>query len=394
MNAKTPCTHWVLGLLLTALSSLTWSQNANDEQALEAELIGLKQILKQVEADQSNIRADQQAQNRAIRALDEKIARIVKRLRHAEKEALSARTQTEMLRQHQVSLEEQRDDKKQLIKEHVLAASRLGKNGMLRVLLNQEDPNRVSRMSHYYRYLSEARLEQIAEFEALLTALNENEALLTQELQALQAASSTITQESDALKVSRTELATSEAVLRAAYATTEDQRKALKTNESNLIALLEQIRRNTLELPNAIDFESMLSRKGRLDLPIPGGIRHRFGERRLNGRVRWDGLMIDAPNGTKVKAIHYGRVVFADWLRGFGLLLILRHSDGFMSLYGHNQVLYPEVGDWVVAGQAVAEVGQSGGQAQSGSYFEIRDQGKPVDPLLWCRTNVQLKRKS
>ena len=119
----------------------------------------------------------------------------------------------------------------------------------------------------------------------------------------------------------------------------------------------------------------MLSRKGRLDLPIPGGIRHRFGERRLNGRVRWDGLMIDAPNGTKVKAIHYGRVVFADWLRGFGLLLILRHSDGFMSLYGHNQVLYPEVGDWVVAGQAVAEVGQSGGQAQSGSYFEIRDQG-------------------
>jgi septal ring factor EnvC (AmiA/AmiB activator) len=138
----------------------------------------------------------------------------------------------------------------------------------------------------------------------------------------------------------------------------------------------------------------MVSRRGQLDLPISGDIRHRFGERKLNGRVRWDGLMIEAPSGTKVKAIHYGRVVFADWLRGFGLLIILRHSDGFMSLYGHNQVLYPEVGDWVVAGQTISEVGQSGGQAQSGSYFEIRDQGAPVDPLLWCRTNVELDRTS
>ena len=393
MAPKATRTLWVL-LLIVTLSQLARGEAADNEQALEAELMDLKKDLQQVESDQSSIRADQQAQNRALRALDKKIARIVKRLRQAEKSALSAQTQTKMLQQHKASLEIQRDQKKALIKEHVLAASRLGKNGMLRVLLNQEDPNRVSRMSQYYRYLSEARLEQVAEFEAVLTALNDNEALLAQELQTLQAASSTIILESDALKVGRAELANSEAALRAAYATAEDQRKALKLNESNLIALLEQIRRNTLELPNTVDFESMVSRRGQLDLPISGDIRHRFGERKLNGRVRWDGLMIEAPSGTKVKAIHYGRVVFADWLRGFGLLIILRHSDGFMSLYGHNQVLYPEVGDWVVAGQTISEVGQSGGQAQSGSYFEIRDQGAPVDPLLWCRTNVELDRTS
>ena len=393
MMPKAIRTLWVLVFIAT-LSQLARGEAVDNEQALEAELIDLKKNLQQVESDQSSIRADQQVQNRAIRALDEKIARIVKRLRQAEKAALAAHTQTEMLQQHKASLEIQRDQKKALIKEHVLAASRLGKNGMLRVLLNQEDPNQVSRMAQYYRYLASARLEQVAEFEAVLTALNDNEALLAQELQTLQAASSTIILESDALKVGRAELANSEAALRAAFATAEDQRKALKLNESNLIALLEQIRRNTLELPNTVDFESMVSRRGQLDLPISGDIRHRFGERKLNCRVRWDGLMIEAPSGTKVKAIHYGRVVFADWLRGFGLLIILRHSDGFMSLYGHNQVLYPEVGDWVVAGQTISEVGQSGGQAQSGSYFEIRDQGAPVDPLLWCRTNVELDRTS
>lgn len=394
MTLNSVRTLWLLGLLSATLSHLLWADTADQEQALEAELTALKKSLQQVESDQSSIRADQQAQNRVLRALDEKIARIVKRLRQGEKAALSAQTQTEMLRQHKVSLEDQRDQKKALLKEHVLAASRLGNNGLLRVLLNQEDPNQVSRMSQYYRYLSEARLEQVAEFEAVLTALKDNKAQLDKELQTLQVASNTILLESDALKVGRAELATSQATLRAAYATGEDQRAALKLNESSLVALLEQIRRNTLERPNAVDFESMLSRRGQLDLPIPGDIRHRFGERKLNGRVRWDGLMIEAPSGTKVKAIHYGRVVFADWLRGFGLLIILRHSDGFMSLYGHNQVLYPEVGDWVVAGQTIAEVGQSGGQAQSGSYFEIRDQGAPVDPLLWCRTNVQLDRTS
>ncbi|MDA0827616.1 MAG: peptidoglycan DD-metalloendopeptidase family protein, partial [Proteobacteria bacterium] len=354
MMPKAIRTLWVLVFIAT-LSQLARGEAVDNEQALEAELIDLKKNLQQVESDQSSIRADQQVQNRAIRALDEKIARIVKRLRQAEKAALAAQTQTEMLQQHKASLEIQRDQKKALIKEHVLAASRLGKNGMLRVLLNQEDPNQVSRMAQYYRYLASARLEQVAEFEAVLTALNDNEALLAQELQTLQAASSTIILESDALKVGRAELANSEAALRAAFATAEDQRKALKLNESNLIALLEQIRRNTLELPNTVDFESMVSRRGQLDLPISGDIRHRFGERKLNGRVRWDGLMIEAPSGTKVKAIHYGRVVFADWLRGFGLLIILRHSDGFMSLYGHNQVLYPEVGDWVVAGQTISE---------------------------------------
>ena len=99
--------------------------------------------------------------------------------------------------------------------------------------------------------------------------------------------------------------------------------------------------------------------------------------------------MIEAPEGEPVHAVHYGRVVFSDWLRGFGLLLIINHGEGYMSLYGHNQVLYRETGEWVTAGETIATVGDTGGQNRSGLYFEIRVAGKTADPQLWCRARSE-----
>ena len=101
--------------------------------------------------------------------------------------------------------------------------------------------------------------------------------------------------------------------------------------------------------------------------------------------MRWEGLMIPAAEGTQVEAIHHGRVVFADWFRGSDLLLILDHGDGYMSLYGHNQSLLREVGEWVAVGDAIATVGNSGGRQRSALYFEVRKNGKPTDPRSWCK---------
>ena len=114
----------------------------------------------------------------------------------------------------------------------------------------------------------------------------------------------------------------------------------------------------------------------------------RFGAPRLGSLLKWRGVVIDAQPGRPVRAIAYGRVVFADWLRGFGLLLIIDHGDGYMSLYGHNQALYKEAGDWVAPGEVVATVGDSGGEVRPGLYFEIRHDGRPVNPARWCRTGV------
>ena len=103
------------------------------------------------------------------------------------------------------------------------------------------------------------------------------------------------------------------------------------------------------------------------------------------GNLRWQGVLIAAKEGQPVRAVSYGRVAFADWLRGYGMLLIIAHGDGYMSLYGHNQTLYKEVGDWVEAGDVIASAGTSGGDNTSALYFEIRRNGKPTDPSKWCR---------
>ena len=128
--------------------------------------------------------------------------------------------------------------------------------------------------------------------------------------------------------------------------------------------------------------QAFSQRKGSLRWPVNGVVANRFGEAR-QGSVKWDGIRIGAAAGSEVHAVHYGRVMYADWLRGQGLLIILDHGDGYMSLYAHNDVLLHEPGEWVQAGEPLARVGISGGEKDTGLYFEIRKDGEPVDPQLW-----------
>jgi septal ring factor EnvC (AmiA/AmiB activator) len=123
--------------------------------------------------------------------------------------------------------------------------------------------------------------------------------------------------------------------------------------------------------------------KGRLALPVRGELTNRYGSPRSDGGLTWRGLFIAAPSGQQVRAVAGGRVVFADWLRGFGNLLIIDHGDSYMSLYGFNETLFKQVGEPVQTGDSVAAVGNSGGAGDSGLYFELRHQGKPFDPLGW-----------
>ena len=372
-----------------ALLSICWITvsvcQADEETELESQLDSVEQSLTQVKENQSRIQDDQDRQHRVIQDLDREIAALIKGLRAAERRASTAETQIRMLQEHQSELVDQKLAKEKLVKQHLRAAARLGQRGLLKVLLNQEDPNQIARLSQNYKYLSAAQLREISAFEELIQKLVDNETQLNLEVARASEAASAISQAEGELKVTRVQLAKTAASLQAAFDSSEDERLVLEQDKNTLLQLLAELRRNLFGLPKTIDFASMTSRKGTLDLPAQGSIRHRFGEKRLGGRIRWDGLVINADSGSKVSAVHYGRVVFADWLRGFGLLVILRHGDGFMSLYGHNQVIFPQVGDWVVAGQTIAEVGSSGGQTVSGSYFEIRDQGNPVDPLAWCK---------
>jgi septal ring factor EnvC (AmiA/AmiB activator) len=269
-----------------------------------------------------------------------------------------------------------------------------GQPDALKLLLNREDPNRIARDIFYLTYLARARAELIANLRSNLGRISD----LTQETQqesaelaAINAAQQAQRQRLEAEKAAR------KAVLVKVSRQIEKQRKeisTLKRDEARLAKLIEQLSRmlartkppglRNERLPDGAAVTGAFGQlKGRLNLPVRGELKNRFGGPREGSGVLWKGLFIASAPGQDVKAIAGGRVVFADWLRGFGNLLIIDHGDGYMSLYGNNESLYKQVGDAARGGETVAAVGNSGGNMDSGLYFEIRHQGVAFDPLGW-----------
>ncbi len=269
-----------------------------------------------------------------------------------------------------------------------------GEQEYLKLLLDSQDPNQVARSLEYLTYISRARA-------AMLRNLRVN----LKELDTLTASTRDKKNELDDIlskqRLQKQELekekAQRKAVLDRVSGEIGKQRKEisrLKRDEARLKRLVERIgktaRRSSAgqirneRLPDAsLDSSPFAKLKGKLSLPVRGVLLNRFGASRMNGGLVWKGLFIRAATGQDVKVIAAGRVVFADWLRGFGNIIIVDHGDGYMSLYGDNETLLRKVGDNVHGGDVIAEVGNSGGNAESGLYFELRNQGVPLDPMKW-----------
>lgn len=295
---------------------------------------------------------------------------------------------------------ESRRGEKQLESQQALLARLLyqqylgGQSEPLRLLLNREDPNEIARRLHYFGYVSRARARLIEDTRRSISQLRE----LSRDAEQKAAELAAITSESRALRarLEREKRARGQVLTRISRDIRRQRREigTLRRDERRLSQLVERlarlvarakpprVRNERLPQPAAADgtFQEL---KGRLSLPVRGELANRFGSPRADGGVVWKGLFIAARAGEEVRAIADGRVVFADWLRGFGNLLIVDHGDAYMSLYGNNEALYKRVGEAIRAGDPVAAVGASGGNADSGLYFELRHQGRPLDPLDW-----------
>lgn len=270
-----------------------------------------------------------------------------------------------------------------------------GQDEPLRLLFNREDPNRIARKLHYLGHLARARGDLIDELRKNLLRLRE----LAQEAEqkALELAAITAEQVVQRRRLEQEKGARSKVLARIARDIQNQQREisTLRRNEGRLTRLIEQLGRIVTRRPPAprakngrvpdrsLDTGPFDMLKGRLRLPVRGELSNRFGSPRSDGGVTWKGLFITARAGEEVRAVAAGRVVFADWLRGFGNLLIIDHGGAYMSLYGNNETLYKRVGETIQGGDPIATVGNSGGNADSGLYFELRHEGKPLDPLRW-----------
>jgi septal ring factor EnvC (AmiA/AmiB activator) len=241
-------------------------------------------------------------------------------------------------------------------------------------------------MMVYYDYFNAARLERMELIRRNLNKLTRIEREISEEERRLQQLHAKVEQEKAQLEKAQVERQRIIAGLSRELQGKEQALKGLKADEKQLQSLLVKLQEVLADIPlDSTTDNPFKTRKGKLPWPSKGRVAASFGSARVVGKLRWDGVLIAAPEGREVRAIHHGRVAFADWLRGFGLLLIIDHGEGYMSLYGHNQSLFKETGEWVEPGEVVAQVGNSGGRNEPGVYFGIRHNGEAEDPKRWCK---------
>lgn len=266
----------------------------------------------------------------------------------------------------------------------VQAAYIAGREEKIKLLLNQQDPATFGRMLVYYDILNRERTARIERVNLRLQRLTELETEISTEVAALDAAREERGRILAGLEQTRDQRAGLLARLDAEIRSQNEELRRLQADERALADLVQSLLDVFADIPAGLADRAPFNQlRGRLPWPSTGSVVASFGEARADGRMRWQGLMIAANPGTPVRAISHGRVAYADWLPHYGLLLVLEHGDGYLSLYGHNQALYKEVGDWVQPGEIVAAIGDSGGQNRAALYFEIRHGKRIEDPRKW-----------
>ena len=326
-------------------------------------------------------------QQKSLSNADRGIAEIAVRTRALSTQVAQAEADLEGLAAQREQLQARRLAQAEYIAEHIRAGWRLSGRAFVKALLNQEDPAAYERMIRYHGYFANARADAIAEFRATLGALSESERELREQRDSLQVARQTLDNERATLLGERGKRRQLIAGLRTDLSDKGREREQLESSRERLAALIADLERQAA-LAAAEPVGEGLGTAGDLPWPVDGQVHRRFGEERASGRMRWQGMLIQASSGSDIRAVAAGQVVFADWLRGFGLLAIVDHGDDHMSLYGHADALHKHAGDRVEGGETIATIGQSGGQADVGLYFEIRQGGEPIDPRLWLQSRT------
>lgn len=274
------------------------------------------------------------------------------------------------------------DEESAALAAQVRAAYMSGSQEKIRLLLNQRDPATLGRLMAYYRYLNDYRagnidavIEQIRQLDALRSKITAEEDRLAGLAKTRYAELTRLNQAQE----NRTALLAS---LRQRMKTEGQEVARLAAQEKDLTRLIAELTSILSDYPISSE-QPFSEHKGKLTWPVAGTLLHDFGQPRAGGDIKWNGVVLAAPRGREVRAIYHGRVAFADWLAGMGLLVIIDHGDNYMTLYGYNETILKNAGDWVAPGDVIATVGDSGGQSQASLYFELRRGKQPVNPRRW-----------
>jgi septal ring factor EnvC (AmiA/AmiB activator) len=400
-----------LTLLLTPAVADEKTDAKKQLDAARADVSELKQLLQKLQLEKSGVQKD-------LKKTESEMGQLEKQVKSLQQDLKQSEEEIQRLDSEKKKLEGARLEQQRLIGIQARAAYQSGRQEYVKLLLNQQNPEKFSRTLTYYDYLSEARMEQLAAFNETLRQLANVELEIVDQQTQLLAQKSALDDRREQLASVRKERQLALAKLSKEYSARDKKLKAREQDQANLARVLktieETLARQAREAEAARQQALLAERepprspaipatgplvssgasfggpfakaRGKLPWPVNGQLVARYGTPRGgDARTKWDGVLIGASAGSQVHAVHGGRVVFADWLRGAGLLVILDHGNGYLSLYGHNQSLLKDAGDVVKAGEAISTVGNSGGQDTAALYFAIRQQGRPIDPAQWCR---------
>ena len=264
----------------------------------------------------------------------------------------------------------------------VRAAYMSGSQEKIKLLLNQRDPAMLGRMMAYYRYFNDYRADNIGAVTAKIRELAALHSEVAAEEARLADLARTRKAELEKLAAAQQERQALLVALQGRMATEGREIERLAAQEQDLARLIAELTSILSDYPITSE-EPFSEYRGRLTWPVAGTLLRDFGQPRVGGQLKWNGVVLAAPRGREVRSVYHGRVAFADWLAGMGLLVIVDHGEGYMTLYGYNETILKNAGDWVAPGDVIATVGDSGGQAEPGLYFEIRQGTKPMNPRRW-----------
>ena len=403
-------------LIPFALVYLIQPASANERTQAQQQFDATNQNITELKGLLGRIQEEKHWVQKGLRGTETEMGKLEKHVQNLQEEIKNSESELERLNAEKENLQIIRVELQKLIAIQARVAYQSGRQEYLKLFLNQQSPAKLTRILTYYDYLSKARLEQLKGFNETLRQLHNVERKISHQQSQLLDQKKALDDHRDQLdkvhKERKKALAklNKDLMARAVKLQAREQEQAelakvIKTIEDTLARQALEAERGDSYYsqehsnPGHANYGTLVSRsggafggpfasaRGKLSWPVNGRILARFGETRGNDtRARWDGVMIRTSNGSKVHAIYSGRVVFADWLRGSGLLVILDHGHGYLSLYGHNQTLLKSLGDVVKYGESISTVGNSGGQDTPALYFDIRHQGRPIDPAQWCRT--------
>jgi len=385
-NATARPVRGATGIVRLALFAFLLTGTAQaQEQVTPAQVKALKEEIEEINEWLSEAEEDRSELEQTLARTEKEISRLTRERRELQDRRRRQARELEALEQQEKDLDQNLQEQRSALKQQLRGAWMEGQAPAIKVLLNEANPQEIARTMTYYEYLSGDNLQRLETFNNTLAELE------TTRQHKLEAQAEVVRLENEAeqrrqaLQARKATREKTLASLEQDIAARRDQRSSLEADRERLEKLLKEVEEAIANIPSPTETEPFTKRRGGLAWPAEGRLVAAFGGSMAQGHLRRNGILVNTEEEAEIKAVHYGRVVFSNWLRGFGMMTIIDHGEGYMTLYGHSSSLLTSPGDWVRAGETIALAGRTGGTTDPAVYFELRHNGKPQNPTGWLK---------